>query len=367
MRVLVVDDSAFMRKIISEMINEEPGFEVVGTARDGQDGVEKALELKPDIITLDIEMPRKDGLTALREIRVKCHEFQPMVLMCSSLTVAGSHETFKALRIGALDFIAKDPAVVGQHDAGFRSELTTKLRAFSAQRKLVRGSATPEEHTRDESAIGKIDTERVEAIVIGSSTGGPPVLEEIFSRLPKELRVPIIVAQHMPALFTRSLTTRLNQHCACEASVAEQGALLSTPGIHMALGGIHTRPLRVAGGKIVARQIEDIQGATYRPSVDELFSASAGIWGPGLLAIQLTGMGADGAKGAARVQERSGQVIAQLGSTCVVNGMPKAVVDAGLADTVMDPKEIRSLLSAFGAAGRESTGIPPTPGRLRRA
>jgi two-component system chemotaxis response regulator CheB len=360
-----------MRKIISEMINEEPGFEVIGVARDGEEGVQRAIELRPDIITLDIEMPRKDGLSALREIKIKCHDFSPMVLMCSSLTVAGSNETFKALRIGASDFIAKDPTLVGQHDAGFREELISKLKAFSAHHasdkaEPTKGPAT--QATESSSSAEDIDLDRVKAIVVGSSTGGPPVLEEIFSSIPKNLRIPIIVAQHMPELFTRSLAKRLDQHCACTAQVAENGAILSTPGIHIALGGIHTRPLRVAGGKVVARHIERIDGAPYRPSVDELFSASSEIWGDALLAIQLTGMGADGANGAEKIKAAGGQVIAQLGSTCVVNGMPKAVIDKNAAHAVMAPKDIQSLLRATGDAVSGAIGPKPSSsGRLRSA
>lgn len=360
-----------MRKIISEMINEEPGFEVIAVARDGEDGVKKAIELKPDIITLDIEMPRKDGLTALREIKIKCHDFNPMVLMCSSLTVAGSNETFKALRIGAADFIAKDPSLVGQHDAGFREELVSKLKAFSSHHapcKTEPKTATAQQSTERGSSPDAIDLSRVKAIVVGSSTGGPPVLEEIFSSIPKDLHVPIIVAQHMPELFTRSLANRLDQHCACSAKIVENGAILSTPGIHIALGGTHTRPLKVAGGKIVARHIEQIQGATYRPSVDELFNASSEIWGDSLLAIQLTGMGADGAKGAEKIKAAGGQVIAQLGCTCVVNGMPKAVIDKNAAHAVMTPKDIQSLLSKVGGGVSGAIGTkPPNPRRLRSA
>ena len=373
MRVLVVDDSAFMRKIISEMINNEPGFEVVGVARDGEDGVSKAIDLKPDLITLDIEMPRKDGISALREIKLRCRSFSPMVLMCSSLTVAGSNETFKALRIGAADFIAKDPAVVGKHDAGFRAELIGKLQALSQQRRSTPQGIASEEAEQQNTSISErkkksIDLGRVRAIAVGSSTGGPPVLEEIFSFVPGGMTVPIIVAQHMPELFTRSLAARLDQQSACTTTVAENGTILSNPGIYIALGGSHLRPTKVAGGKIVSRLVESIEGAIYRPSVDELFTASADIWGDGLLAIQLTGMGADGAKGAKHVKDRGGQVITQLGKTCVVNGMPKAVLDAGASDAELAPKDIQSLLKELGATGNAAIGPnPPTTGHLRSA
>lgn len=351
MRVLVIDDSAFMRKIISEMINNEPGFEVIATARDGEDGVNKAIELKPDLITLDIEMPRKDGLSALREIKAKCHAFNPTVLMCSSLTVAGSHETFKALRIGAADFIAKDPAVVGKKDEGFRAELITKLKALSASRRPTASStaSTSMSQARSGSAPAKsidaIDISRVRSIAVGSSTGGPPVLEEIFSGLTAGLRVPIIVAQHMPELFTQSLASRLDQQCACSAWLASNGSMLDRAGIHICQGGIHTRPTRVAGGKVITRQIEQIEGAIYRPSVDALFESASQIWGDGLLVIQLTGMGADGAAGAQKVKAAGGQVVTQAGSTCVVNGMPKAVVDAGASDVELPPSSIKQLLA----------------------
>ena len=373
MRVLVVDDSAFMRKIISEMIDQEDGFEVVATARDGEDGVKKAVELKPDIITLDIEMPKKDGLTALREIKARCHSFKPAVLMCSSLTVAGSQETLKALRIGASDFIAKDPAVVGKHDAGFNAELINKLKALRGHR--VDFTHSPASSTSSKKASDAtsdpekvIDLSRVRAVVVGSSTGGPPALEEVFSRLPASLKVPIVVAQHMPEVFTKSLAVRLDQQCACSSQLAMQGTIISDPGVYIAQGGAHIEPRRIAGSKIVAKIIETLPGAIYRPSVDHLFSTASEIYGDSLLAIELTGMGADGAIGAGDVKRRGGQVIAQSGETCVVFGMPKAVIDAGHADAICAPENIRDLLSKLGHQNSTPTlGRNMPPNNLRES
>lgn len=354
MRVLVVDDSAFMRKIISEMISSDPGLEVVGTARDGNDGVAKALDLKPDLITLDIEMPNKDGLTALREINIKCRDFKPIVLMCSSLTADGSIEALKAMRLGAADAIGKDPSTVGKKDAGFKKELLSKLHALGDHRKFIKESATKTSKAATKAVAPapnksnkEIDFSRVKAVVVGSSTGGPPVLEEIFSKLSSSLRVPIIVAQHMPEQFTMSLATRLDQHCSCKASLASHGAVLSTNGIHIAQGGSHIKPTRIAGRKVVARLVDSVPGAIYRPSVDLLFEAASEIYGENLLAIQLTGMGADGGKGAKLIKDAGGQIIAQSAASCVVYGMPKAVVEANLADQVLDPKEIRDLITAL--------------------
>ncbi len=374
MRVLIVDDSAFMRKIISEMISSDPGFEVVGIARDGQDGIEKALELKPDLITLDIEMPIKDGLTALREIKVRCHDFKPSVLMCSSLTVNGSHEAFKAMRIGAADVIGKDPATVGKMDAGFKEELLGKLHAIGGHRQAMQSQhgtvtrklkSTQVTRLRSTSGTGasgndaaekEIDFSRVKAVVVGSSTGGPPVLEEIFSKLESNLRVPIIVAQHMPELFTKSLAARLDQYCSCNTTLATKGTLLSQPGIYIAQGGSHIKPTRVAGGKMITRITDTIPGAIYRPSVDLLFSCAAELFGNGVLAIQLTGMGSDGVLGAQKIHKSGGQIIAQSADSCVVYGMPKAVVDGGFADRIMAPQEIkRQLMNLNGAVEKKFT------------
>lgn len=363
-----------MRKIISEMIAREPGFEVVAIARDGEDGVNKAIEHRPDLITLDIEMPKKDGLQALREIRVKCRDFRPAVLMCSSLTVAGSHETLKALRLGAADFIAKDPAVVGSQDAGFQHELIAKLRALGEHRESIAqpptaDGDTPKAPQQPANWHELIDTDRVTAVAVGSSTGGPPALEEIFARVPRDLRVPIIVAQHMPSVFTRSLAARLDQQCACKVQHAVNGTVLGEPGIFICEGGVHTRPTRVAGGKFIARQSETLAGAVYRPSVDHLFEHAAETWGDGLLAIELTGMGADGAKGAQIVRTRGGQVIAQSGETCVVFGMPKAVIEAGAADAILPPPAIGEIIASLRAESAQGDNgkIHPNFGLRRGA
>jgi two-component system, chemotaxis family, protein-glutamate methylesterase/glutaminase len=365
-RVLIIDDSAFMRKVISEMIASDPDFEVIGTARDGEDGVAKAKKMRPDLITLDIEMPKKDGLTALREIKALCRDFEPAVLMCSSLTVAGSHEAFKALRIGAADVIGKDPSVVGKKDGGFKAELLSKLHAIGTHRASPHKLNTSKALKAEEKPIthyetNEIDFDRVQAVVVGSSTGGPPVLEEIFSKLTSNLSVPIIVAQHMPELFTKSLTSRLDQHCSCDVRHATHSTMLSKPGIYIAQGGSHIKPTRIAGRKIIAKLVDKIPGAVYRPSVDLLFEKASDIFGSGLLAIQLTGMGADGAKGAQAVKKSGGQIIAQNGSSCVVYGMPKAVVDLGIADQILSPHEIRDLLSHLNRKQDPNAHDQPDP------
>ncbi|MCA9302968.1 MAG: chemotaxis-specific protein-glutamate methyltransferase CheB [Phycisphaerales bacterium] len=362
-KVLIVDDSAFMRKMISQMISSDPAFEIVGIARNGQDAIEQAQKLMPDIITLDIEMPVMDGLTALRTIKATCHAFNPHVLMCSSLTVAASDEALKALRLGASDVIAKDPSVVGQNDAGFKSELLSKLHALGSSKatRSARAVAAAPQRTEKPSVSEsfEFDPASVDAVVIGSSTGGPPVLETILASLDATLRVPVIVAQHMPELFTRSLTKRLDNICGCGATLAENGVVIDRPGVYVALGGMHLKITRVAGKRAIARTIAEHPGSVYKPSVDLLYESAASLYGDRVLAIQLTGMGEDGAKGAQLIRKAGGHVLAQEASTCVVYGMPKAVVESGSASAVLNPKQIRGVLSTLC---KQSGSVSPTTG-----
>ena len=191
--------------------------------------------------------------------------------------------------------------------------------------------------------------EHLDAIVVGSSTGGPPVLEKIFSNLPSTLPVPIIVAQHIPELFSKSLANRLDNLCPCGAELATHGTSINTPKIYIAQGGSHIKLTRVSGHKLIARMIDEHPGATYKPSVDLLFSIAADIFGPKVMAIQLTGMGEDGAVGAKKIKAKGGHVIAQNEKSCVVYGMPRAVIDGGSADAIFSPQDIQAALQQICA------------------
>jgi len=351
-RVLIVDDSAFMRKMIKQIIEARKEFEVVGIARDGVEAVEQAKKLKPDLITLDIEMPNKNGLDALREIKLTCREHPPAVLMCSSLTEQGSAETFKAMRIGAADVIAKDPKKVGAGDEDFKRELVEKLLAIGGHRSHLKKLETQPSAAAANKAPAHTATDpkdldlgtAFDVVVIGSSTGGPPVLEEIFMALPATLPVPILVAQHMPALFTASLSTRLNQNCACDVVMMTHG-MEARKSVMLAQGGKHLKLTKIRTGHVIGRAVDEVPGAIYKPSVDVLFQSAAEIYGGRVLAIQLTGMGEDGAKGAGAIKRAGGTIICQNERSCVVYGMPKAVVDAGHADALLDIKQIARTLS----------------------
>lgn len=374
MRVLVIDDSAFMRKVISQMIDATPGLEVVGQARNGVEGVEMARKLTPDLVTLDIEMPELDGLGALRQIRIKCRDHAPAVLMCSSLTTEGSAEALKALRLGAADVIAKDPATVGKQDQSFRDELIGKLKAIGAERRRSRRTAVEHADHRIKAPmpISSLNAEdlrldSVDAVVVGSSTGGPPVLEDIFSLIPADLRVPIFVAQHMPALFTKSLATRLAQHCACPVELVTGEKDIEVPGIYIAEGGRHLRLEPSRRGRVRALMSEEPTKAVFRPSVNVLFQSASECFGERVLAVQLTGMGDDGMKGAQVLKQRGGRVLAQHESTCVVYGMPRAVVEAGLADGCMTPQQIAALLRGLGARSVPGSGGRTEQETLRKS
>ncbi len=355
MRILVVDDSAFMRKAISLMLSSEPGFEVVGTAFNGADGVEKAKALKPDVITLDIEMPVMDGLAALKKIRQECFNPRPAVLMCSTLTSAGSHEALKALQWGAADVIAKDPAAFGAGLDGVKAELIAKVRAVgdkSRKAPAPRPASAPASPPRGFSLSGRT----FDLVVIGSSTGGPPVLEQLLLGLPADFPCPIVIAQHMPRMFTKSMSERLDEMSAISVHHGEDAMPLRNGTAYMIPGGTHGRIRRsVSGGARFTLEVGDEpKSALYRPSANELFRSAGETAGARCLGVMLTGMGDDGVVGAKTLHVSGGLILAQDAESCVVYGMPKAVADAGLAAASLPPVEI---LKALAELAPKSGGL----------
>jgi two-component system chemotaxis response regulator CheB len=347
--VLVVDDSAFMRQALRRMIEADPGFKVVDSAANGQEGLDKARLLKPDLITLDIEMPVMDGLTALRKIRTEVHP-RPAVLVCSSLTSAGSHEALKALRMGAADVIAKDGSNFALSAERIRDDLLAKLKAIAAGvTAKVDEAALKVKGLIDKNTRFKPD--QFDVLVIGSSTGGPPVLETILTSLPADMPVPTIVAQHMPATFTKSLSERLDQESAVSVVHGEDGMPLHAGTVYVIPGGKHGRVKKAGLGKLTLEISDTPADALYKPAVNELYTSAAAL-GKRALAVILTGMGDDGLIGARAIKAAGGTIIAQDMPSCVVYGMPKAVAQAGLADGSMPPEEIAAVLRTLspGAA-----------------
>lgn len=323
-RVLVVDDSAFMRRAISTMLATAPDVEVIDTARDGVEAVEKVAALRPDVVTLDIEMPRMDGLTALRRIMAS----HPVpVLMVSSLTHEGAAATLEALEAGALDFIPKQAADGASPFFGIRDALITRIRAIAGRRppRLQRRKSDIE--------LPRLSFEGIRVLAIGTSTGGPFALQQVIPLLPRDFPLPIIVAQHMPPRFTRSLAERLDRTSTLQVKEAESGDAVIPGRVLIAPGGRHL--ILTRHGEAVEALTPDRPETLHRPSVDVMLDAACEVYDGRVAALIMTGMGRDGRDGCRRIKDRGGLVIAQDEASSVVYGMPRGVIEAGLAHAVV--------------------------------
>jgi len=338
LRVLVVDDSALYRQMLKHVVESVAGVEVVGTAVDGLEAVTKIAELRPDLVTLDVQMPNLDGLGVLREI--KRRSLQTLVVMVSSLTAHGAPETVEALLHGAIDCVLK-PAGLEPHLARneLRLALGDRLAAVQATRREVAAAPTPEPPAR---AAG-VSLATGDCVAIGASTGGPEALRKVLSVMPAEMAAPLFIVQHMPAKFTESLANRLDEITAFPVHLAATGMLAEPGHAYLAPGGFHLTAVRRDHG-IVCRLTQAPPRHGCRPSVDVLLESLAEIYADKIVATILTGMGSDGLAGCRAVKAAGGAVIAQNREGCVVYGMPKAVIEAGLADVVLPLDAIGEVL-----------------------
>jgi two-component system chemotaxis response regulator CheB len=338
-KVLIVDDSAFMRFSITQSLNEHPGIKVIGSAHNGKDALRLIPELQPEVITLDVEMPQMDGLTTLRQIMA---EFPRPVIMFSSLTREGTAETIQALMFGAVDFIAKPTNQMDIRRA--MKDMIVKIMC-AAKAKVKPVSAPP--WTRP--ATLQVDLrekqihpyqKRAPVVLIGSSTGGPGALNEIIPALSSNLPAPVLIVQHMPAGFTRSLSERLNSISPLKVKEAETGDSLMAGQVLIAPGGFHMTLDEEE--RITLNQKAAVHGV--RPAVDVTLTSLVQRFGKNVIAVILTGMGSDGAHGASLLHCDGGYVIAEDESTCVVWGMPRSVVEAGAANVVLPRPQIASAI-----------------------
>lgn len=343
-RVLIIDDSAFMRKILSDILSSDPAISVVGTARDGRDGVEKIKEWQPDVATLDIEMPNLDGYGALREIMAQ----RPTpVIMVSSHTQEGAEATVRCLALGAVDFVAKPSGSISLDMHVAAEELVAKVKAgahATPRPRRILAELPPLVRERKQVAASIAGSPFVptplpiahRVVVIGCSTGGPGALHQIMPRLPGNLGAGLLIVQHMPAGFTRSLAQRLDDISAIHVKEAEEGDRVVAGQALIAPGGYHMEIDRV--GRIKLNQEPPLHGV--RPAVDKTLDSAIHFWGSRMTGVILTGMGFDGARGIAHLKKAGGRTIAEDASTCVVYGMPKVVVEMGVADQVLPVHEI---------------------------
>src|SRR5277367_1513332 len=323
-RVLVIDDSALMRKLIPRILEEEPSIEVVGTAVDGNFGIKKIKELKPHVVTLDLEMPGLNGIDTLKEIM---RRWRLPVIVVSSHSTAGAAITLKALALGAFDFVAKPKDVAGRMPE-IAQELIKKIQA-AAQSAGVQTQFLPGETTEVQgSKLRPIAPPHI--VAIGVSTGGPNALQYLFSHLPVEFSGSILVVQHMPDGFTELFAKRLDDTCPIRVKEAQSGDLLVAGRALICPGNRHMKVKKLPLGNVAVLG-EDAPVNGHRPSVDVLFHSVAVEFGAQATAVLMTGMGEDGAVGLGEIRAAGGYTIAQSQATCVVYGMPKAAIERGYA------------------------------------
>lgn len=344
-RVLVVDDSNFFQVRLKEIIDEHPELSVVGVAANGQEAIDLADELKPDIISMDYEMPYLDGVSAVRAIMAS----RPVpIVMFSSMTYEGARITLDALEAGAVDFIPKNFAEVSGNSTSLKKKLHDTLLMFlrksapvvptpvqpvpvriSQPARSAAGRAIPASNQRSLK-------NKVKLVIIGASTGGPVALTEVIKKLPAEFHLPVIVVQHMPENFTKALAERLDKQCAIRVVEARNGDALQPGTVYVAPGGHQL----LLNGRNFLKVLPGDDRVNYKPSVDITFASAANHFAGSVLAIVLTGMGSDGCEGARLLKQKGAVIWGQDQASCVVYGMPKAIAVAGLTDDVVALAEI---------------------------
>ncbi|MEW6193534.1 MAG: chemotaxis response regulator protein-glutamate methylesterase [Bacteroidota bacterium] len=345
---LIIDDSAFMRKSIALMLESDPDIKVVGSAKNGQEGYELVKNLKPDIVTLDIEMPVMDGLTALKKIMSDC---PTSVIMVSSLTTEGAEATLKALELGAVDFIPKELSYVNVNITKIKEELVTKVKEIVKQKlyrdRLARLRSIPQVEKPGHTIPAQQTLPKIgyKAVAIGISTGGPLSLQKVVPLLSEKINVPVFIVQHMPPKFTKSLAERLNSMCKLTVKEAEDGETVKSGVIYIAPGGYHLKLKKVSLSNSLIEVSEDPSDTLHRPSVDVMMNSVINVFGKYTLGVIMTGMGKDGYEAIKNLKSIGGYSIAQDEQSSVVYGMPKAIVDAGLADNILPLEKISETIN----------------------
>lgn len=343
-RVLVVDDSAFFRRRVTELLNQTSGIQVVGDAADGQAAIHEAKRLKPDVITMDVEMPVMDGISAVKRIM---SEAPTRILMFSVLTRDGASATLDALEAGAVDFLPKEAQVWARNSDG-TSILGQRVMALAKQaRRKALPAELQEQKPRLMPGVKKEVPSlagRCKLVAIGASTGGPIALQKVLTSLPADFPLPLLLVVHMPGDFTTAFAQRLDSLCRIGVREAVDGDVLR-PGLALLAPGGKQMELKRRGSDMAVRISDPQPGQTYRPSVDVTFNSSAMAFPGGVLAVVLTGMGADGYEGARLLKAGGSTVWSQDEASCVVFGMPRAIEKAGLSDQVLSLDQIGPLLA----------------------
>lgn len=333
-RVLVVDDSAFNRRTIIKMLETIPGVEVVGYAVNGEEGLRKVFDLKPDLITLDLEMPRMDGFSFLRVVMQ--NRPTPVIVVSAR---SEDENVFRALEFGAVEFVAKPSARVTPELFNIQEDLVQKVLAIAhtdmkkVLNRPVPGTGRPSRQVAT-NIRSSVKGEHINQVVIAASTGGPPALQAILSAIREPIPIGIAIAQHMPPGFTRAFADRLNKFCPLEIREARSGDRMC-PGTVLVAPGAKNLAFRRRGADILAEVVEPTVNQRYTPSADVLFTSASEVFGSRLLGVVLTGMGNDGARGVVSIKEKGGEVLAEAESSSVVFGMPKEAIATGKVDKIV--------------------------------
>lgn len=335
-KVIVVDDSALMRKIISDIINSNNDMEVINTSRNGEDLLNKVNIQKPDVITLDVEMPKMDGITTLDKIKEENYNIP--VIMLSSISKRGTALTMECLEKGAFDFIPKPSGAISLDIEKVGEELISKIKLAHSKNIHSDRNITLKKEYKPKHLPQK--NKKINAVVIGASTGGPKALYKVVTELPLDIGVPVFIVQHMPVGFTKAFAERLNSNSRVKVVEAKEGENVEKNVVYIAPGGFH---MKVGMDKKIHLNTEPpIWGV--RPAVDKLFISAAKVYGENILGIVLTGMGKDGAQGTVAVKESGGITISEDKSTCTIYGMPRAAYETGKVDEVLPIGEIASAI-----------------------
>ena len=342
-KVLIVDDSAYMRVVLKDMLSVEDGLTVVGTAKDGIEAIEKAKTLKPDVVLLDIQMPKMDGLATLQRIM---KESPTRVIMLSAMDKVDVDLPLKALEMGAVEFISKPGGPISVDIVKYRAHIARTVRDVSGARiEVLRKARAPLDFDRERLRPKEVAEKRLKAVVIAASTGGPRALEYVFSRLPRDIPAAIFVVQHLPVMFSASFAKRLDKVKGPKTLVASDGDRAKEGHAYVAPGGFHLRIVECSKNHAQLSLDKDSPPVQFvKPSADVLFESASKCFGDRLLAVILTGMGMDGANGAKAVKSAGGKVIVQDEKSSVIYGMPKAATDSCVVDKTVSlddvPEEI---------------------------
>jgi len=328
-RTLIVDDSAFVRKTVREMLSRSPYIEIVGVARDGLEALELVEQLKPDVITCDLNMPRLAGVGFVRQQMLR----RPVPILILSIAGGEAAQAINALDAGAVDFVQKPTALATDDLLRIREELIEKVKAAAH---VPIDSLLPSQRAAEpQQTVPARQASQVAIVVIGVSTGGPQALRALLPRFPESFPVPIVMVLHMPVGFTALYAAKLDEICSLDVREAVEGDELR-PGLALlAPAGRHLKLDRSASGRIISRLTMQPIALLHRPSVDVLFQSAAEIYGQGVLGVVMTGMGSDGREGAAWIKAKGGTIITEAQESCVIYGMPRSVVEAGLSDAAI--------------------------------